>query len=43
MVIKQVIKKMKHTATIVENGKLAVEEILNSSKVYDLVLMDIQV
>jgi len=42
MVIKQVIKKLKHQVKVVENGKLAVEEILRSGNTYDLILMDIQ-
>ena len=43
MVIKQVIKKLKHNAKVVANGKMAVDEATNSTSSYDLVLMDIQV
>lgn len=42
MVIKQVMKKLKHNVKIVDNGKMAVNEILHSANSYDLVLMDIQ-
>eukprot|EP01112_Ceratiomyxa_fruticulosa_P021800 TRINITY_DN7803_c0_g1_i1.p1 TRINITY_DN7803_c0_g1~~TRINITY_DN7803_c0_g1_i1.p1 ORF type:complete len:1026 (+),score=223.28 TRINITY_DN7803_c0_g1_i1:476-3553(+) len=41
-IITRMLNKLKHTVTVVENGKLAVEEFEKNGKEYDLILMDVQ-
>ena len=40
--ISRMLSRLGHTVSVVENGREAVEEVQNSTKKYDLVLMDIQ-
>ena len=41
-IITRMLNKLKHTVTVVENGKMAVEEFERNGKDYDLILMDVQ-
>uniref|UniRef100_A0A7R9ZPZ9 Response regulatory domain-containing protein n=1 Tax=Craspedostauros australis TaxID=1486917 RepID=A0A7R9ZPZ9_9STRA len=41
-VVVNMLKRLKHVPTVVENGDLAVKEIVSKRNDYDLVLMDVQ-